>query len=261
MTHRWIVALLLLAACAAGPASAQVVDLRFDPPDTTIEVGGTFRMSIMVDDPLEFRTIDVHVQYDTTVVRSLGGGKGALYTESGINTFSGFEEDSLGLWHGYAILMAADRFVQGPGELFYWDLEGPAVGVSPIISTEVYVSRTDGSWYSEVNLPETTVRVASLGPAPETPSLEGGLRLWPNPFNPRVHVGFELAEEDWVRLEVHDARGRLLGILHDGPVPAGPFTAAWDGRDRQGHAAPGGVYLFRLVTQRRTAFTRGVLLR
>ena len=257
---RWWSLILLLALGSAVPSAAQV-DLRFAPADTTIAVGETLRMSVMLDQVIDVRTIDVTVTYDTTIVRSLGGAQGALYTDSGIFTFAGFEEDSLGLWHGYAVLMGAGLFIEGPGELFYWEIEGLAEGVSPIVSTEVYLSMTDGSWYTEVFLPPTTVTVGDISHAPDVPSVETGLNLWPNPFNPRVSLGFDLAAEDWVRIEVFDVQGRRVAALYDGVAPAGPFTATWDGRDQQGHAASGGVYLFRLVTPRWTAFTRGVLLK
>ena len=58
---------MLMALIVAGPASAQV-DLRFAPDDTTIAVGDTLRMSIMLDQVIDVRTIDVDVTYDTTVV-------------------------------------------------------------------------------------------------------------------------------------------------------------------------------------------------
>ena len=52
--------LLLLVLAMAAPAAAQV-DLRFAPDDTTISVGDTLRMSIMLDQVIDVRTIDVHV--------------------------------------------------------------------------------------------------------------------------------------------------------------------------------------------------------
>lgn len=260
MSNRWSATLLLMVLIVAGTASAQV-DLRFAPDDTTIAVGDTLRMSIMLDQVIDVRTIDVTVMYDTTLVKSLGGAEGLLYTDSGIFTFAGFEEDTPGVWHGYAVLMGAGLFIEGPGELFYWECEALAEGVTPIISPEVYLSMTDGSWYTDVVLPYTTVTVGDISHAPDTPTMKTGLKLWPNPFNPRVSLAFDLAAEDWVRIEVYDVQGRRVAELYDGIAPAGPFTATWDGRDSQGHAASGGVYLFRLVTQRRTAFTRGVLLK
>ena len=120
---------------------------------------------------------------------------------------------------------------------------------------------TDGAWYTDVLLPSTTVTVGDVSQVQETPPVKTGLQLWPNPFNPRVQVGFDLVAEDWIRLEVCDVRGRRVAVLHDGTAPAGPFQAAWDGRNDAGHSQPGGVYLFRLRHSRGGATTRGVLLK
>ena len=260
MSKRWSATLLLMTLIVAGSASAQV-NLRFAPDDTTIAVGDTLRMSIMLDQVIDVRTIDVHVTYDTTVVKSLGGAEGLLYTDSGIFSFAGYEAHPLGHWPRYAVQRGAGQFIEGPGDQSYWECEALADGVSPHISTEVDLSTTDGSWYTVVLLPPTTVTVGDISHAPDIPTMETGLKLWPNPFNPRVSLAFDLAAEDWVRIEVYDVQGRRVAALYDGIAPAGPFTATWDGRDSQGHAASGGVYLFRLVTPRRTAFTRGVLLK
>ena len=255
-----LVALVALTVATASVANAQV-DLRFDPSDTTIAVGDNCRMSIMVDAALEIRTIDVHVTYDTTVVRSLGGGAGSLYTDSGVFTFAGFEEDTLGHWHGYAILMGAGLFIQGPGELFYWNIEALADGTTPITAIEVYLSTTDGSWFDDVLLPATTVTVGSASPVGGIPPLQNSLDLWPNPFNPRTRVSFELPFTGWVNLSVFDVSGRRVAELLNGAANAGPLTAEWAGCYSDGRAAPGGTYLFRLDGPHIHSVTKGVLVK
>lgn len=49
-----------------------------------------------------------------------------------------------------------------------------------------------------------------------------------------------------VRLTIHDLSGRELIRLHDGPLAAGDWSFAWDGRDAAGRALAGGVYFARL---------------
>ena len=63
MMNRLLATLVLLAVCIAAPAAAQV-DLRFSPPDTVIQAGDTCRVSIMLDQVIPVRTIDVHVEYE-----------------------------------------------------------------------------------------------------------------------------------------------------------------------------------------------------
>lgn len=253
-------ACLALALCLATlPAIAQV-DLRFDPPDTNLQAGQSCRLSILIDQPLEVRTIDVTVQYDPAVLGSLAGGPGALYTESGVFTFDGFENTAPGEWYGYSIAMGAGLFVQGPGELFYWEFEALADGSTPLHAVNVYLSMTDGTWYEAVALPDGRVDIGEVSGVPVPGPVASALHVGPNPFNPATEVSFELWRDGPVRLAVYDARGRRVAVLLDAPLPAGPVRARWDGRDDQGRGAPSGLYLFRLETDDGTRTARGVLL-
>ncbi len=61
----------------------------------------------------------------------------------------------------------------------------------------------------------------------------------------RVALRFVTAAPGRVRLVVHDAAGRRLGVAFDGDLPAGRHETAWDGRDRGGRPLPAGVYFAR----------------
>jgi len=65
-----------------------------------------------------------------------------------------------------------------------------------------------------------------------------------------------------VRLEIFDARGRLVRTLFDA-VQAGPqwYTAVWNGRDQGGRPAPGGVYFARLRAPSYSSSVRLVLVK
>ncbi|HYE96468.1 MAG TPA: T9SS type A sorting domain-containing protein, partial [Rubricoccaceae bacterium] len=52
---------------------------------------------------------------------------------------------------------------------------------------------------------------------------------YPNPFNPRAVVPFELSEPGAVRLTVVDVLGREVAMLANGLLPAGRHTATLDG--------------------------------
>ncbi len=262
MKIRTVMAALALVCFAAAGAQAQV-QLRFDPPDTTVAVGQPCRMSIVLDDTLRIRTIDVTVDYDTTVVRSLGGGAGTLYTSSGVFTFQGFEEDVPGQWHGYAVLMGAGLYIQGPGELYYWEFEGLIDGRSPVTTVSVYLSTTDGSWFESVELPgaQVTVGAGPTSSVDDLPGVRTRARLWPNPFNPRTEVHAELARAGRVNVSVYDLRGRRLAVLQDGWAEPGALRAAWDGSLPDGSDAPGGTYLFRVQGPDLDTTVKGLLVK
>jgi len=83
----------------------------------------------------------------------------------------------------------------------------------------------------------------------------------PNPFNPTTEIAFSLNAPAEARLEILDARGRLLRVLSEGPLPAGEHRAVWDGRDGGGRALPSGVYFYRVATPEAAASRRMVLLK
>ncbi len=251
-----------LALTLAVTAAAQdPIPLRFAPADSVLPPGSQGRLSVLIDDTMTIRTIDVNVAYDTTIVASLAGGAGTLFTSSGYQLFRGFEEPAPGQWHGYCIVLGAGLSVHGPGELFWWDFEGVAEGAAAITTVDVHLSDVDGIWYPAAVLPPTTITFGDpLSPVPTAPILEG-LRLAPNPFNPRTAVGADLRLDGPVRLTVCDLRGRLVAVIFAGEAPAGPFARDWDGRDLLGRAAPGGTYVFRLESAAGVQAAKGLLLK
>ena len=72
---------------------------------------------------------------------------------------------------------------------------------------------------------------------------------YPNPFNPRTTIAFEVAEAGAgqpLRLEVLDLRGRVIRTLASGAREAGRHEVVFDGRDQRGQRLASGVYLARL---------------
>ncbi|MEN8008484.1 MAG: FlgD immunoglobulin-like domain containing protein [Candidatus Krumholzibacteriota bacterium] len=256
---------VIILAATAGGARAQI-DLRFSPPDTTIEPGDTTRVSVMLDDAIHFRTIELTVTYDSTLISTVTGGQGALFSDSGFFIWEGFEESVPGLWHGFAIVMGAIDSLSGPGELFAWDVTGLVEGTTPITSIETNLYEPDATLIAGVGLDPTTLRVRwAPTSVNDLPSLGKKLDIFPNPFNPGTRIRFDLPAAGHVALSVYDARGRHVATLHDGQTDAGPLHFDWNGRDDQGLVQPGGVYLFRLVStrngDRHSAVAKGLLLK
>jgi hypothetical protein len=86
-------------------------------------------------------------------------------------------------------------------------------------------------------------------PSESAPPLRSVLSgIFPNPFNPRATIEFELAAAGVVELAVFDLRGRLVRVVEQGSRSAGRHQAEWDGLDRDGRAVPAGAYCCRLLT-------------
>ena len=86
---------------------------------------------------------------------------------------------------------------------------------------------------------------------------------FPNPFNPRTSIPFELAEgsgEVTVRLEILDLRGRLVRTVLTGTrAPGRRYVADWDGSNDAGRKMSSGVYLTRLTVDG-LSFSRAITL-
>ncbi len=104
------------------------------------------------------------------------------------------------------------------------------------------------------------IDVASSEPAAGLqPQLQAPL---PNPFISTVSVQYDLPRAvTAARLKVLDPAGRLVRTLVSGPLPAGPSSVTWDGRNDQAGVVASGIYYFRLVTDENVQTTRAVLLR
>lgn len=88
-------------------------------------------------------------------------------------------------------------------------------------------------WVDAPTLPQASVRARLLDP-------------YPNPFNPRTRIRYELEGAGRVEMEILDAQGRRVRGLLDAGLSAGPGFVIWDGQDDQGELAASGVYFAKL---------------
>jgi 1,4-alpha-glucan branching enzyme len=93
-----------------------------------------------------------------------------------------------------------------------------------------------------------------------TPSAPRLLGAYPNPFNPRTNVAFELPVEQRVRLALFDVAGREVALLADSVFPGGRTIVTWDAA-KDGRSLASGVYLIRLDTEHSVDSRKAVLLR
>jgi hypothetical protein len=68
----------------------------------------------------------------------------------------------------------------------------------------------------------------------------------PNPFNPLTHIRFGLATGSEVSVKVYGVSGRVVRVLHDGPLSRGDHDFVWNGTDDDGHPIASGVYFYEL---------------
>ncbi len=85
---------------------------------------------------------------------------------------------------------------------------------------------------------------------------------YPNPFNPRTSVRFELPAAGRVDLRIYDPAGRLVrALVADEERDAGAHEIGWDGTDESGAPVAAGIYFVRLTADGRDASGKMVLLK
>jgi len=97
-----------------------------------------------------------------------------------------------------------------------------------------------------------------------TPSLPLTTALFPvhpNPFRGSARIEYSLAAKGRVRLSVYNVAGQMVRELVDMVQPPGRYSASWDGRDREAHRVPSGVYFYRLEAPGKVAVKKMVVIR
>ncbi|NOZ61092.1 MAG: T9SS type A sorting domain-containing protein [Calditrichaeota bacterium] len=69
---------------------------------------------------------------------------------------------------------------------------------------------------------------------------------YPNPFNPGTEIKYQLDRTCNVRITIFDLLGKEVITLVDKKLDAGTYTAAWNGRDKNGSTVASGVYLYQM---------------
>ncbi len=72
------------------------------------------------------------------------------------------------------------------------------------------------------------------------------LTNYPNPFNGRTNISFNLAGEAAVEITVYDILGRVVSRVHSGYLPAGTHRFGWPKQSGESELIKSGIYIYRL---------------
>jgi len=110
----------------------------------------------------------------------------------------------------------------------------------------VIVFKADDS-YGSVEIPyEFIARELGIGDPGFIPESFSITDNYPNPFNPLTRIGYGIAEDCHVRIQVYNVLGELVKTLVSGHQSAGYRYAIWDGTNETGLPVASGVYLIRI---------------
>jgi hypothetical protein len=219
-------------------------------------------LSVILDDALDLRTIELRVLYDPEILESIDGSPGQLFLDLGCPLFTDFEDEAPGEWFGACVALGSTCWVTGPGELYQWEFHGLADGASLVTAVQVRLFNPQAILIPDVSLPATSVMVGDATAIPEPFPEDVRMSIYPNPFNPSTQVLVSGKSGGSGLLEVYDLTGLRCATLWQGQMTTEPVISSWDGCDDSGRSMPSGIYLFRLSESGETSLVRrGMLLR
>lgn len=124
--------------------------------------------------------------------------------------------------------------------------------VAALQGRTVYLRIEDSAYDAYLNIDEIHESHEVITAVEEHPPAVVGLvdgGAMPNPFNPSTRLNYRLATASEVTVSVHDLRGRRLWRSGQLAGRAGENHVDWTGVDDQGRRVPGGVYVYRIVTE------------
>jgi hypothetical protein len=84
---------------------------------------------------------------------------------------------------------------------------------------------------------------------------------WPNPFNARTLIAYDLPRNSEVSIEIYNVLGQPVRRLVSEFQVAGSYTRVWDGLLENGQPAPSGVYFCRMQAGSESLVRRMVLVK
>jgi hypothetical protein len=98
-------------------------------------------------------------------------------------------------------------------------------------------------WFNWIYKPNFIVDVKE-----ESNAVPSGYQIYPvypNPFNPRTTIKFDIAKTSFASVKVFNILGKEITTLLEKELSPGSYTINWDAKDSNDNILPSGVYLIR----------------
>ncbi len=114
--------------------------------------------------------------------------------------------------------------------------------------------RSDGSYWASIEIYNNdynnrvieipvimNVGMTAIEDGIELPETIAFVSCYPNPFNARTTIEYNLPNEEWVTLEIYDLLGRRIATLYDDQQSAGRHIITWNAEDQSS-----GIYFYKI---------------
>jgi len=172
---------------------------------------------------------------------------GLTFREDGISVYSIYIKDLNFIEYG------SSSWNNGDVNTFHLDLANlpPRSGITNILATlqdgdlDITVQDDTSVDFMSLEIDKCAPSTSSVDlPSPDRNGLWA--KAYPNPFNPRTRIDFNISVAAHTNLSIYDLQGRRVIMLLDEFLPVSQNSVAWDGRNSKGKQVSAGVYFFRL---------------
>ena len=134
-----------------------------------------------------------------------------------------------------------------------------------------YIENINGGGYTEQNVPKRRLVITSslltqvndttlhwvyfnepgynkIKTEVEKAKLYAIRNIYPNPFNNRVYVKYNIPENSNVTINIFDLSGGIVKELVKGKYNGGEYIVSWDGKNEDGKLVSSGVYLITFIS-------------
>jgi len=121
----------------------------------------------------------------------------------------------------------------------------------------------DGStWVNDEKLIHQYSPVGDIGDINDLLPNEFSLSNYPNPFNPKTNITFQLPQASQISLKIYNINGALIKtLINDQNKTKGTHSVKWNGTDDSHQGVASGIYLIKLQTEENSNIKRCVFIK
>lgn len=84
---------------------------------------------------------------------------------------------------------------------------------------------------------------------------------YPNPFNPKTQINFNLKKSGFVSIKIYDIKGQKVFTLINSVISKGNHSLLWTGKDENNRKVSSGIYFYRMKSGSYTSTKKMILLK
>ncbi|RMH70258.1 MAG: tandem-95 repeat protein, partial [Gemmatimonadetes bacterium] len=225
----------------------------------TVHVGETFDVALTAQNVVDLFAGSITVGYTADVLELKSVAAGDLFAANGINAI--FPDAMMQHTSGQVVVDVASldgTGVMGSGTLATLTFEVKAAGEWNIQVDNVIALDTNLNAFENIQIFESKGSAKAQIAVPANYELYAN---YPNPFNPKTTIRFDIPATANVELRIYDVSGRLVNALVSETLEAGTYSVEWDGTNAKGEAVSSGVYFYQLHSEDFSATQSMILLK